>query len=727
MKKVIFLAFSAACSMLYAGSEEGTIPTSDQMQVQVLNYANTDSVLQLKKFEVGVVLPEKEMAKITSFLKKADVTPEEQLNPFVDWDVDVEAVFYNKTTGKTQSVDAFFYVDYQRDQRKNDWKEIVTKFPFRVRFCPKETGEWTMTIVAKIHGAKAYSSQQQTFQVVPSIAHGFAAVHPNKRNLMVDNRIILPVGQNLVAPYNGVDMYSVKPDKTNKAALLDDWMSYHKDVRDYHEMGGQFIRIIQTAWASLIEFEEKGNYYNRMHYAWEQDKLIEYCEANGMMLNFNFQFQEPLMNYGQYYTAIWDFGHNEILGDGTYQFNKNDPYPAFCYNDTGTEEPHTMFLDENDLRYHEQRMRYYISRYGYSTSIMVFEFLSEASHLDQYYPNDSYEMRDDEHGKLVREALLNYHSRMSSYIKKTMEHTDHLLGVHGFDNTIFWQDTVAMKILDESCLLPTIDVVGFSTYKNEPGRLLITKNTPGTQVDNDENSYYQKIDAFWGHYGKPVMHFEQGAVGVGPSPNESSNFAPHNLDVRSVGFTGCAGFYVWEGYMHENGRDTRMAWPGTIAASQWMNSDSVIGVLMQGNGQWLQGRQSERHSRAVKKKTKETQYYVSSDKTRATGFVSNRTYNSYSAANSDSLRALMPNPGTAYSTMTTIAWDEWNKPLYVMSLKGKQNYKVRWYDQTSHALIKEEVLKTNRKGALVLQFPELTLEAGKEMRPVVWYTVELVN
>ncbi len=698
---------------------------TEDMRWRVMNYTEPDSVLQFKKLEIGVALTSTEQSFIQNFLRKSRVAKQYKLNPFLEWEVDVEATFVHLASGTKIKVDGFYYRDYLRDTVQNDWVEQHTDFPFRIRFCPTLTGEWSYTLSVSIREKEAYTSDDQFFNVVESDGHGFVSVHNNKRNLSLDDRIIMPIGQNFIAPVNGVDSYFVKPEETHKAARVDDWLSYHKDVQDYQQLGGRFIRTVQTAWSSLIEFEEKGNYYNRLHYAWEQDKLIEFCDSTGMMMNFNFMFQEPLMSFGQYHTTIWDFDHYTINPENnTHSRNENDAYLPYCYNDNGDEEPHNMFLDEDDLRYHEQRMRYYISRYGYSTSIMVFELLSEPMHLDQFYPNGSFEMKDDEHGRIVRKAMYNYNSRISNYIKNTMGHTDHLIGLHAFDNHIFWQDTVAQKIWDESCGIPTIDVIGFSTYKGEPARLLITKHGRGTSDDDDENSYFHSVSRFTERYGKPVMHFEQGCSSDAVSSNEASNFVPHNLDMRTIGFTGCAGFYPWEGYIHDGPRDQRMAWYGTIVGERWMNSDTVIRVLQEGNGNWIQGRQAEKSRRFGSQKTKETQYVISEDRKNAAGYVLNRTYNAYTMAITSDLQKKVYYPGTDFGEVQSINWKEGNKPLYVSDLQPEKEYTITWYDYNG-SVISEEIASTKKNGELRLRFPELTVEPGEHLRPLVWYKVSI--
>jgi hypothetical protein len=727
MKKLLVLFLALSSQYVLADTLAGGIPKSPYA-IEILNYDSPDEVLKNKKLEFGIRLSSLEMSQISNFINHKLVPVNEILNPFLEWELDVEVLFTHVKTGKTSTIDAFYFRDYVRDTTINDWTDKPTDFPFRVRFAPTETGDWTYQLRVKLRGKEVGGFWVRPFRVIESGAPGFASVHPNKRNLTVDGKIIFPVGQNLLSPVSGVDNYGVKPNETNKAARPDDWLNYHKDVEMFHQQGGDFIRFVQTAWSSLIEFEEKGNYYNRLHYAWEQDQLLDYCEANGMRMNFNFMFQEPIMNYGQYDSALWDFGHYYRKDDGTYGYYENDPYRAYCYNDSGREEPHNMFLDEDDLRYHEQRMRYYISRYGYSTSIMVFELLSEPFHLDQYYPKESVEMKNNEQGKIVRDALLNYNRRMSVYIKDSLEHRSHLIGVHAFDNTIHWQDEEAKKIIDESCKLPSIDVVGFSTYKNEPSRLIITKQERGTNVEEYENSYYRKITDFWSLYEKPVMHFEQGSTGDGiTNPNASSNFTPHQIDVRTVGFTGCAGLFVWEGFLPGPDFVLEDVWKGTAIASDWMNSDSVQQVLNNSGGNWSQGRQAEKHDRSVSGKTKETEYYISEDQEHAVGFVLNRTANSYTMAKTPELQAKMSKPQDSYLAPVTINWNDGGKQLYASSLQKKTVYKITWYDAYTQSVISEKTAKTTRKGEFKLEFPSLTVESNELYRPVVWYTLSLIE
>ena len=118
-------------------------------------------------------------------------------------------------------------------------------------------------------------SQAFKFNVVESGSLGYVKVHENNRNLQRGNRIIFPVGHNFPNPMNDVAQFPIwfdpvlSPSETHKAARMEAWKSYIADIERYANLGGKYIRTIQSPWASLIEFEKRGNYYYRLYYACE--------------------------------------------------------------------------------------------------------------------------------------------------------------------------------------------------------------------------------------------------------------------------------------------------------------------------------------------------------------------------------------------------------------------------------------------------------------------------
>lgn len=717
-------------------------PTAPPFDVAVMNNIDMNHVPKLQKLELGIQLPGAIYAKVYNFINNANVLPKDKLNPFVDWDIDIEATFTNGIT--TKVIDGFFYRNFSRDTSTNDWEDIGTDYPFRIRFAPPTTGNWECQINIKIGGVVTNTSTNFWFNVIDLGAHGYVKVHDNERNLELDGEIIYPVGHNFPYPTEHKREFPNNDGQlyTHKAMTVTGWQAYHQDLIDYHESGGRFIRISQGAASSLIEFEKKGNYYDRLHYAWETDQYIKYCDDNNILVNFNLLFQEPLMRYGQYGEWKWDFSHY-MPADGGYCFPQapageiryctNDVYPAYCYNDVPIntvdatslqsalntdESPHNMFTDENDLKYHEQRMRYYIARYGYSTSIMQFELLSESWHLDEMYDHgQSLEAQWTPEGNIVRNALYNYNQRLTAYIKNTLDHTEHLLGLHAY-NTLL--DANNNLIPDLSCSIGTIDVVGTSQYKNEPDRLFISGEEHIGPPSVNEKSYYNNAYEISSAFGKPFMYYEQGVVGDNYDGSCTNNHL-HKQDMKTVSFTGCAGLFAWEGFTP----DKEVMWPYTINAEKWMNSTPVINVLAQNNGGWIQGRQIGRHH-LFETDLKEIQYYVDSQGKHAVGAINNRTYNYWTHNVSANCPEYSP-PFLAEEELrhrTDILWNTGPDPLFVHGLESNSNYRVRYYDFITDDLIETECYETGLADTKIkMKHPMID---GDE-HPVLWFTVDKEN
>lgn len=637
--------------------------------VAVMNYPNLSNVEKYKKLEFGVELPSPIDQFVENFITKSPVGEDEQINPFLDWKLDVEAEFTDPY-GNKKIVDAFYYVEYDRDEAANSWAKIHTDYPVRIRFSPPTPGMWYCTVTIKRENEVVATSVPFHFKVIESDAHGYVSVHQNNRNLELGGQMIFPVGLNLPSPTRGVlnshsgaygesDVWH--PEDHHKVTTLQNWLDYHDDVQTYNEMGGRYIRTIQSGWSTLLEFEEKGNYYDRQPYAWEQDRLLEYCEAHNMLVHFDFMQQEPLMKYGNYDLYDWDWSHYNA--DGTY-FD-GDIFQSYCYADDDPnkepyqpgKQPHEMFTHDDDLRYHEQRTRYYISRYGYSTSIYLFELLSESFHLDQL--SNQIVGNGSPDAAIAEEAIVNYQSRISTYIKNTLGHSEHLIAVNVID------------IRDQSIHLPNVDVITLNRYGNVPEKLIIAKSLTSAHPSRietypGENSYYREFNDIFQQTNKPIMIAEGGP---GDEVDQCSDFTQFKIDMMSFGFTGLAGFYNWVGF--DNGQ--RHMWPMIIRSQQHMNGQDVISTLSAVSGFWNQGREKSTNE------LKEHQYYLSENQEKAVGYIRNRTYNIQTMSNSDpESKCATASFNTIYSDLINLTED--NGVLKIDGLKQNTDYIIHWYD-----------------------------------------------
>jgi len=721
--------------------------------VLVMNYPDLNSVYKNKKLELGLKLDKALKKRINAFIYPnqfpSGATP---LNPFLEWELDIEFTFTH-TSGLERKVDAFYYKEFERDlDNTKDWIDQMTEYAMRVRFAPTLKGEWTAKAKISVEGSVYAELPAFKFNVVESGGSGFVKTHVNRRNFERDGRIVYPVGHNLFSPYSnhGVKVNpwdeGSSPTNTHKAAPPSAWDNYLKDIDSFGKQGGRFIRTIQTPSSSLIEFEHRGNYNNRLHYAWEQDRLLELCEQHDILIQFNLMLHTPFMKYGDFYHSIWDFGHWQTYDKTvTFFYDLNDQYPAYGYNSDPSNpnsEPIDMLNNEEDLQYHEQRTRYYISRYGYSTQIYEFEILSEPFHINEQW-KESTEGNGSANNITpeVEATIYNYHNRIAKYIKNHLKHTDHLLGMNM--TTHHFNDSQPSQYdMDTSPEIPEIDVIGFNKYYSDPAELIKEKeegNNNAVFYGEIEKSLYKIIRFLNGWYGKPVQLSEGGHT-----YNPCGNYVGHYKDVATLGFTGLAGFFMWNGYQHGDGQfDERTLWKSTIRAQQHMNGDDVVNSLSNNNGDWIQGREKQKGyailNQAEKKDVKEHQYYVANNRDYANGYLYNRKYNLYmewqqnggptAPANHTCIEGLAGQspeyeewiydyPHLYNWPYIPIVWDD--KKMKIHGLRKYQWYTIDYFSVLEDGnYIYSKCVKTNGWGELNLKHDFLFATGNS----ILWYNV----
>jgi hypothetical protein len=687
------------------------------LEVASMNYSNLLSISKLEKFELGIRLPSDIETKVSNFINRIPNTT--KLNPFLDWELDADAVFTHVETGTVKRIEGFYYDEYQRDASNDSWQKLSTDYRIRFRFAPPLTGKWTCIIYLKINGSSHSQTMEFPFSVVNSSDNGYVTVHSNKKNLQRNGRIVLPVGVNFSTPVKGNNVYPAT-GYTDNATTLNNWLEYHNDIDEYRQQGGKYIRTLQTGWASLLEFVDKGDYSRRMHYAWEQDRLIDYCEIYDIQIQFNLMQQEPFMKYANFYLDHWDWSNYSDSGEWTGNINN----PPYCYSDGNGnfKEPYETFLLENDLKYHEQRTRYYIARYGYSTSIYMWELLSEPFHLNQAWPLPEVYNDDTPLGANVRNALTNYHNRIANYIKVTLGHTEQLIGVAVLN--VFPEN---MDKLDASVTNPNVDVITTNTYADSPDKLVISKlsgenNIINSTQENGENTYFRTVSALRLAAGKPIMISEYGA---GYDSEECNAYSQHKIDMMTVGFSGVAGFNAWIGGFN----DQESTWGIVIRSKDHMNSDGVILPLSHMTGSWVQGREEVSYL-DVGEELKEQQYYISSSKEKAAGYVRNRTYNTSTTTTVSSPKCdqIVADWNSNFKNLNNIPWDR-NK-LTIQGLKPNTDYLIDWYRAENY--MSSYCFNTNSNGEHKLIHPQLyvhpdALSAGYPFTPVAWYVIQQYN
>lgn len=727
--------------------------------IALLNYSHLDSIEKLKKVEFGIDLEGEVEERIQLFLA-GERESNYPLNPFIADDMNsntselsLHATFTHKATQTKKERDFFYYHDYQQINSK--WSDKVNdnnNYLMRVRFAPSLPGEWNASITIQLDG-NTIELPYFTFNVKNNQRSGFVKVHENKRNLELDGKVIFPIGHVFPGPYNrangGQTPWGELPNNDpSKNTTVDDWNQFLGDIKNYINQGGKSFKLIQTSYASLIEFEELGNYQKRMHYAWEQDKILDLCEKNNVHINFNLLFQDVIMGYGQNgsgtYGDPWDYGN--YGPDGPVKFSA-DHYPAYCYFEQGTLPSH-QFLDSVLLNYHKQRTRYYVARYGYSPQIYTWELMSEPFHMNQFHkgkitiPETNEEINNEPATKvnhpehtLAIEAINSYHNELSEYIKKELKDTDHLI-------------TLDQSIVDENpdiypykCAFnPSIDIIGYNYYSEKSDKLVDRKDDKNGKnnidIEDDEKSMYKLFNDKFQQFEKPIILSESGHGATSTMNINCIGTSGNTIDAMTLGFTGIAGNHPWEGYQYGNYNqfDEKLLWPSTISSEKFMNSTSVIETLDNSSGNWTQGRQIEKIYNSNEELPKELQYYISEDKSIAVGYVRNRSYNIYTMRINDNCSLPENRDGfnSPIDEFYPFTYDQgssksiYNRYLYVSGLEKKSTYEISWYEfNNGEKIIQKQTIKTDGKSRFKLEFPELTLE--NPQRPILWFTIKQLN
>lgn len=710
---VLFSCISVYAQVTLYKSQDASVVS----ELILYNHSHTDSVKKFDKLELGLKLQPAVQDRINAFVRKRAVEDVDYLvNPFLSWDLRVVARFTHKATGQTKYVDGFYFENYRQHEQSNSWRQLNENHKFRVRFTPQELGDWNASIAFYLKDKPVQTIDSISFHVVESNLHGFVSVHDNKKNLSLDNQVIKPVGINLPWPIVGSNTeYQYQKGKQVNMSV---WRNYHNDLKAYTSLSGEHktVRILLSESSMHIEFEEAGNYYDRLNYAWEIDKLVAQCEATQTLIDFNVQLHSPLMKFGNYYYFIYDFAKS----------HRNDNFPLSAYaNLLNSETPSDMFMEEIAMKYLKEKHRYIIARWGYSTAILMFELLSEPWHLNEDAELsetnkiiNKYVPYDEPEGDLERAAVHKFHKEISTYIKKELKHTQHLLGAVGrlpySPESAYSPIAKQVKVQDSSWHLNNIDVICVSSYDSAVDKYIKSKRSnKDFRFDKGENSVARRISNLHQTYQRPVYFSEFGPSG---RFDLCSNLHGSKIDLLKAGSIGLAGFNTWYSYYYgpDHIVDERQSWSIVTALNNFYNTE--IAQQLFSDSLYKQGREKievkTKNKKSNGKSLKEMQYIVSKSGALSIGYIHNKTFNIETALYPDTSnldnRINLSNcvqEEKAYKEPLLLDWK--NGKLTVEGLKRRTDYSFQFFGYEQLDLVSSVCLKSNWRGKLKVEHPTL--------------------
>jgi hypothetical protein len=705
-------------------SQSSEIPTRDY-HIELLN---TNDIQVHEKVEIGIgISKELNDAFLRAVHPKHQYDEGVKINPFLSHEFLVEAVFTHES-GQTLKRQGFYYRNMERDSKMNRWKDIQNPHPIRIRFTPEIAGKWRVAIRIslenKSHNFKNFAISDVRFNVVDRKKNdGFVSTNENKSKFIRNRQVITPVGINLPHPLIGNNMlYSWDPKETLN---LEAWELFNNDVKRFAQEGGKHFRFFMGPSASDIEFEELGNYFNRLNYAWEIDNMLEICEEYDVLVVFNMLLHTPVMVSADYQQFRWDFG---LFWPDPKAWPYKDPNPPYCYQKAfNFSRPSEMFLNQESMQYIKERYRYMIARWGYSTSIMLFEPLSEPWHIDEnnYEQHTPYDISE---GDQARKAAHLFHRDIIHYIKKELDHKQHLFGVVGrfprsTESIFSHPTTIEMEYADSSWFEELVDVISISNYSSFPEKIIITKRgRDNNECEERENSFQCAIQNLRDTYEKVVLFAE---ADHGDDTHACSQLLGIKLDAMRFTITGAAGHFIWAGFNYPYGEvdysiDERDGWKNIVLAERYFNSSFSQEVLS--NSSYF-GREKS-SSRGFSRDVKEHSYVLSKDRLKGLGYVYNRTFNTHTM---DTERTDELDPSSKcyvpYPELQKVSEMTW-KPnrMKLQGLKPRQRYTIRYYNFESGRFVNEFEIRANVFGNSPLVHPVLDIIPGTS--PFYWYQIQ---
>lgn len=728
-RNFVLIAFLQLCLLAQAEirptRSRGVNPTAPEIadrwydprsfQTAILNYNSPDEVLKYEKLEIGIQLPAEINMKVLNFIDKLDSS--EKINPYLEWELKVEVIFtHEEDPSNPITIDAFFMKKYKsymtprlprpwngesysdaEYNRLGGWAETQNSYPFFARFAPPKTGNWKYSVKITA-GEFSASSSDMPFSVYDAGSKGYMQVSKNGRFLELAGKTFYPTGVNAQWPEthgefdpefhqhniskSGGQTY-YRPELYRQSVCVPRVYDKYKEVLEkLNDNGVNYFRTIMNPVSTEIEWETLGDYTKRLPQAQEMDKILELAEQRNMYIHWDMATHFTF-KYNVYHIVFWDW----IDNDGT---------PSYAYKSAfGLDHPAEFFTNEEAKKYYKQRLRYILSRWGYSTNIALFELICEISNIgsekddsDDYY-HDHHQLYED------------WQAEMGAYIKSQYNGKIHLLtasysGEKHKDDETFSKgktfDVMTSNVYD-------FGQPDFASFSNK----FISKRFLNENPDNSGENVYTMTctgegkdkKCVWNI--KPMLFSESDPI----ESQENCKRSPVELN-RSFWqslFSGLAASVSWTSwYFTDNyaiyGKMQKFISSVDLAGGEWHPGASEL-VLRDSLKLW---QYNADYAAAMDSKTSKADiaYMRSGDLTAAIGVLTNKTYNIY---NADTCLAIPQNIAYLKNRQTVNLSDE------KLSIKGlkRGKYVVEYFFPDNQ---QEPIFVSEQKGSsLSIELP----------------------
>lgn len=686
--------------------------------VLVMNYPDLNNVERFGKLELAVALPQNINDLVQNFVQNGQSPT--NINPFDPQQLEIKAYFSPLYQGNWQNPwlgHGFYYQEFERSADTLTWNALATAGSnFRIRFAPRATGLWRCAITVYSPKTNEYFDLNEfQFNVIDVGLPDFMRVGENGKYFKVGSEPFYPFGMNMPTQgrNTGFSLAGTRPK---------DYLNYMGELQELSDVGANYFRYMNQPYSTEIEFETLGDYSNRMSNAWEMDQLVDTLASMDLRMHYCLTYTTPFT-----YTALqqqfdWDWsatGEAGIICDDYPNGYPNDP--GYCYHSDptyGVETIEEFYTDPDQMRFYKNRLRYYVSRWGYSTRIAALEFMNEINFsgvkytLDPVHCEAIQNLPDNKpyfKDTAFVHNLSNWQREMGRYIKVDLQHNQQLIATDygGPPNEILGSDYnfsgkeeegISTNAEDYGYLHPYVDIRCYSDYEIPAEKF--------EWMSGEIRNYRENFNL----NNKPFFFAE-----VGTGVHGCDDQYTHKQLFVITPFTGAAGAGLpW----HYN--SNQPTWDDVAERNDALSTIPVMKNFLDGldlsAGDWV-------NDLDVRKDFRSEVIYLRNSPTgasKAVGVINNRTVNRYTMRENwclnhticDCYPEDLNDVEDIHKLPAQFDWNDSNgnnngDKLHLKHMSIFQEYLIQYFDGLTGNYVESEVQYTDYLGRLILHYPEL--------------------
>ena len=342
-------------------------------------------------------------------------------NPYDPEVIDVYADFFGPD-GSEHRVTGFYYESFLLEKHLEKNYEVAIRNTegdgWRIRFTPETPGHWTYVIHAVDQKGEArldsYEGQSFSFECQARDAEGFIRMANSrylKREVFIGRQrkehSFFPVGPN-VGWYGAVDYHTFKKpygiyafqDYIDKLAGNANYMRVWLSRYQYLSLYGPEHALRENG-KPIVFFDSTLNQKDSE----ELDFIVSYAGKNGISLML------CLFTFGDFRDDSEDLENSEKYGGMPSGWRYN-PYHTVL----GLEHPLEFFTNPEAMRITKNLLRYIVSRWGYASNLLCWEFWNEVCNI----------FRDEILDEKSQQAIIDWHEAMAAWIS-SLDPYQHLI------------------------------------------------------------------------------------------------------------------------------------------------------------------------------------------------------------------------------------------------------------------------------------------------------------